>query len=207
MCRRGALETGCIAAALLVTAAAWDDVEKLMNPSELETSSAVIKRLVVPVETLRNPQTELELSSFGVARRGTATIEDAYRQFLSLAASHQRVVLATDVDEMSFDEVTARLETLCIVDSDWSYSANTCLRRDVLAYMTCRYLGCRPGLLTSVFGMTRRYAHREMLYQKVIAPGAPATLVSGSELLSVATRVSRRVEPRRDVQLTSDEIH
>jgi hypothetical protein len=151
--------------------------------------------------------TESELSSYGIARRGTATVEDAYRQFLSLAASHGRVKLAGELDEMSFEDVAVQLESLCVVDPAWSYGPNTCLRRDVLAYMTCSYLGCRPGLLTSFCGMTRRYAHREMIYQKVIPPGAPATLVSGSELLSVATRLSRRVEPRRDIQLTSDEIH
>jgi hypothetical protein len=145
--------------------------------------------------------------SYGIARRGTATIEDAYRQFLSMAVSHGRVRVAGEVDEMSFEEVTSELESLCIVDSSWNYSPNTCLKRDILAYMTCSYLGCRPGLLTGALGMTRRYAHREMLYQRIIPPGAPATLVSGSELLSVATRVSRRVDQKRDVQLTKDEIH
>ena len=152
-------------------------------------------------------QAESEMSSYDVARRGTATVRDAFRQFLALAVQHGRVKLAAEVDEMSFDEVTKQLQSLCIIDPDWSFAPNTCLRRDVLAYMTCSYLGCRPGLLTSLCGMTRRYAHREMVYQRVIAPGPPATLVSGSELLSVATRVSRRVDLRRDVQLTSDEIH
>jgi hypothetical protein len=149
---------------------------------------------------------ERSMSSYDVARRGTATVGDAYRLFLSMASSHGRVTLPSDVDELSFEQVAIELRRLCIIDSTWCYEPQTCLRRDVLAYMTCCYLGCKPGLLTSYFGMTRRYAHREMLYRKMIAPGAPATLVSGSELLSVATRVSRRLETR-DVQLTSDEIH
>jgi hypothetical protein len=153
-------------------------------------------------------RTESELPSFGVARRGTATVEDAYRQFLSLAANQKRVDLSGEMDDLSFEQVKAHLEALCIIDPDWCYGPKTCLRRDVLAYMSCSYLGCRPGLLTGMFGMTRRYAHREMLYQRIIPPGAPATLVSGSELLSVATRIGRRVQPQqRDVQLTSDEIH
>jgi hypothetical protein len=68
-------------------------------------------------------------------------------------------------------------------------------------------MGCRPGLVTGVFGMTRRYAHREMLYRQIIAPGAPGTLVSGSELLSVAGRVAKRTNPRHEVKLTAGEIH
>src|SRR5262245_52880218 len=100
---------------------------------------------------------ERELPSYGVSRRGTATVEDAYRQFLTMAASHGRVKLTGEVDEMSFDEVTAQLEALCTIDPSWRYAPNACLRRDVLAYMTCSYVGCRPGVLTSVCGMTRRY--------------------------------------------------
>lgn len=152
-------------------------------------------------------QAESESAGFGVARRGTATVEDAYRLFLTMASNHGRVELKGEVEDLSFDEVTTHLEALGIIDSEWSFTPQTCLRRDVLAYMCCSSLGCRPGILTGAFGMTRRYAHREMLYRKIIPPGAPGTLVSGSELLSVATRVSRRIEPRRDVQLRDDQIH
>ena len=152
-------------------------------------------------------QDESEMRSFDTSRRGTATVEDAYRVFLELAATHGRVKLDRDVDALSFEEVTAQLEALSIIDTDWGFTANTCLRRDAMAYMACSILGCRPGLLTGMLGMTRRYAHREMLYQKIIPPGAPAMLVSGSELLSVATRVTRRIEPRRDVQLKDNQIH
>ena len=73
--------------------------------------------------------------------------------------------------------------------------------------MSASYIGCRPGVITGLCGMTRRYAHREMLYRGIIAAGAPNTLVSGSELLSVATRVARRVEPHRNVILNDNEIH
>jgi hypothetical protein len=148
-----------------------------------------------------------ESASYDMARRGAATVQDAYRTFITLAESQGRVKLDRNVDEMSFDEITAQLEALCLIDADWHYSAETCLRRDVMAYMACSYLGCRPGVLTGLMGMTRRYAQREMLYQRVIGPGAPATVVSGSELLSVATRVSRRAKPNRDVKLNDNEIH
>ena len=150
---------------------------------------------------------EPETGSLGIARRGTATVEDAYRVFAEMAEGHGRLKPSGDVANLSFQDITAELESIGVVDPDWGYSANSCLRRDVLAYMSCSYLGWRPGLLTGVCGMTRRYAHREMLYRGIIPPGAPGTLVSGSEVLSVATRVSRRVRPQSGVQLTPDEIH
>jgi len=173
---------GCIATLLAVLSVAWDQPQ---TPAHGESES----------------------SSYSAARRGTATVDDAYRVFLTMASNHGRVKLNGEVEELSFEEVTAHLEALCIIDSEWSYSPETCLRRDVLAYMCCSYLGYRPGVLTGAFGMTRRYAHREMLYRKIIPPGTPGTMVSGSELLSVATRVSRRVDPKRDVQLKDNQIH
>jgi hypothetical protein len=173
---------GCVATLLAAVSLAWDQPQ---TPVQVETESP----------------------SYGVARRGTATVEDAYRVFLTLASNHKRVEVKGEVEDLSFGEVTSHLEALCIIDPDWSYSSETCLRRDVLAYMCCSYLGYRPGLLTGAFGMTRRYAHREMLYRRIIPPGTPGTLVSGSELLSVATRVSRRIDPKRDVQLKDNQIH
>ncbi len=178
------MRNACTGILLVACCVAWD--------AEKQASS-----------TLKEP----EQSGIATARRGTATVEEAYRQFLALAVNQNRADLKQDLNGMSFEEVSAQLEALSVIDPEWSYTPQTCLRRDVLAYMCASYLGCRPGLLTSVCGMTRRYAHREMLYRQIIAPGAPATLVTGSELLSVLTRVSRLVEPRRDVQLTDDEIH
>jgi hypothetical protein len=152
-------------------------------------------------------ESQSEPLAFGLARRGTATVEDAYRLFLTMAVGHNRVKLKGPVSALGFDEVAAQLESMCVIDSAWCYAADSCLRRDVLAYMCASYMGCRPGLITSTFGMTRRYAHREMMYQRVIPSGPPGTFVTGSELLAVVTRVERRVEPKRDVQLTDDEIH
>ena len=183
MRRKARLSTICVGALALVSAA-WT------QPPSAKQDDA-----------------EREAPGVGVARRGTATVEDAYRQFLSLAVTHGRVQLKQDEDELSFDEVAAQLEALGIIDCNWSFAAQTCLTRDVLAYMSASYLGCRPGLITGVFGMTRRYAHREMVYRGIVRPGAPGTFVSGSELLSVATRVSRRVEAHRDVKLNDSEIH
>lgn len=148
-----------------------------------------------------------EPHGYDLARRGVATLEDAYRQFLSLAVSQERIKLESSVRDMSFAEVTAQLEELCLIDSGWDYRPDYCLRRDVLAYMCTTYMKCRTGLFTSLCGVTRRYAHREMLYRGVVARGAPNSYVSGAELLSVITRVAQLTETRPEPTLTEDEIH
>jgi len=144
---------------------------------------------------------------FAVARRGTATFEDACRLFLIMAVRHGRVKTDKDPEQMDFSDVVAEMLGLSLISPRWCLIADTPLRRDVLAYMAARYLGCRPGLFTSLFGMTRRYAHREMVYREIIAPGPPGTYVSGPELLSVISRIERRVQRHGDIKLTDDEIH
>ena len=111
------------------------------------------------------------------------------------------------VEQRTFDELRLDMLQLCLIPEKWNYCGDECLRRDLLAFMAAKYLGCRPGLLTGLFGMTRRYAHREMQFRKIVAPGSPKTIVTGSELLSVVTRIAICTQPHQNVELTPDEIH
>ena len=157
----------------------------------------------------QEPQTSAavpEPLSYGLARKGAATVEDAYRLFVGLAADQGRITPQSSAKEMSFDELTLQLESLRVIDPSWKYGPTTCLRRDVLAYLCASYMGCRPGLLTGLCGMTRRYAHREMLHQGVMGPGTPNMIVSGSELLAIVGVVSERTNPKPEVTLTEDAI-
>ncbi len=171
------------------------------------SATAAAQEAEKPAADQPKPDQSSQPFAFGLSRKGTATVEDAYRLFLTMAVGHRRVELHESVRKLSYEQVSAQLELLCVIDGEWGFEPQTCLRRDVLAYMCAAYMGCRPGLITGVCGMTRRYAHREMAYQRIVPPGAPGTLVSGPELLSVLTRVERRMQSRRDVQLTDDEIH
>ena len=142
-----------------------------------------------------------------IARERAATVEDGYRLFLMLARDQQRVDADLDVESMTFGELREHLTALRLISSRWNYGPEECLRRDVVAYMSASYLGIRPGLLTGMFGMTRRYAHREMQFRNVVVAGSPKSVVSGSELLSVLTRISICTEPHQTVTLDDNEIH
>ena len=178
-----------------------------MRQPTLSPICAVLLLVLAP--GLLKAQDEPEPFTYAIARKGTTTIEDAYRVFVATAVEQGRVKLDGErtTQQLTFEELAANLQAISVINPSWTYAPDQRLRRDVLAYMAASYMGARPGLLTGVFGMTRRYAHREMLYRQVIAPGAPGTFVSGSELLSVAGRVARRTGPHRDVTLTEDEIH
>jgi hypothetical protein len=144
--------------------------------------------------------------TYQIARRGTATWQDAFRMFLVLAADQQRIKPSAEATEIGFEQLASHLRVLGVIDPTWSCAPETHLRRDVLAYMCSSYMGCRAGLLTGVCGRTRRYAHRDMVYRGIIPPGPPGTLVSGPELLAVITRVEEATSDREDVKLKEDEI-
>jgi hypothetical protein len=177
---------------------------------EVMRHATVILALTVIVTICSAGQPQQAPSSappgYATARRGIATLDDAYRQFLSLAVNQERIKLDRKVRELDFTEVSIKLEELGIIDGRWCYDREMCLRRDVLAYMCASYMGCRTGLFTSLCGMTRRYAHREMLYRGIIAPGTPNSYVSGTELLAIVGRVAEITETQPDPELTSEEI-
>ena len=176
-----------------------------MKQRTLSTTCFVVS--LVLAAGVSRAQEEPEPFAYAIARKGTTTIEDAYRVFVAMAVEQGRVKLTGELAAMTFEDLAANLQAISVINPNWNYAPDQQLRRDVLAYMCASYMGVRPGLVTGVFGMTRRYAHREMLYRQVIASGAPGTFVSGSELLSVAGRVARRTGPHRDPKLTEDEIH
>ncbi len=145
--------------------------------------------------------------TFDVARHGTATVEDGYRVFAMLAQEQGRLTNEFPAERMTFAELQSSLDRIGLSESNGRCRAGDALRRDVVAYMSVQYLGIRPGLLNGLFGVTRRYAYREMQHRELMVAGNPKTIVSGSELLSVVTRVALHSQPDGDVSLTQDEIH
>lgn len=135
-------------------------------------------------------------ASVAVARKPRATVIDGYRAMARLARQHGRIDGRLDVDRMRFAELRTTLVGEGVIDDGWGFTPMAGLERDVLAYMAASYLDIRPGLLTSIFGMTRRYSYREMQHRGMMVQGQPRQIVSGSELLSVLTRVASEVDRR-----------
>jgi len=131
-----------------------------------------------------------------IARQRRATIKDGYLVVALLAQQDGRIDADARIETMSFSGLRRRLVAEGIVAESWSFDPAAGLERDVLAYMAASYLDIRPGLLTSLFGMTRRYAYREMQFRSLMVQGQPRQVVSGSELLSVMTRVAAEVDLR-----------
>jgi len=65
------------------------------------------------------------------------------------------------------------------------------LRKGVLAYMFCKALGIKGGIIPRVFGLNQRYAIKELGYEGVLYPGDVDDIISGRELVALFTGLSR----------------
>ncbi len=146
-------------------------------------------------EPRSEPDTQLPIS-VSIARKPRATVDDGYRLVARMARAHGRIDARTDVDGMSFSNLRALLLDEGLVSDSWTFDPAAGLERDLLAYISASYLDIKPGLLTSIFGMTRRYAYREMQHRGLMVQGQPRQIVSGSELLSVLTRIATEIDRR-----------
>lgn len=64
------------------------------------------------------------------------------------------------------------------------------LEKGVAAYMFCRALKIKGGLWLRLFGITERYALRELVFQCIMFPGNTRDIVSGKELVFIVTQAA-----------------
>ena len=133
-----------------------------------------------------------------LSRQGTATVADGYRVFVMLAQQHGQIDSDVAAVDMEFGQLQQTMIAAGWISRSWCFHSSAGLERDVLAYMAASYLDVRPGLLTSLLGMTRRYAYREMQFRRFMKSGQPHQIVSGAELLSVMTRMAIEVSDDSD---------
>lgn len=66
------------------------------------------------------------------------------------------------------------------------------LRRGLAAYMFHRALRIQGGIAWHLFGPTERYALKELVFRGVMAHGHVNDLISGEELVQIASQVAQR---------------
>jgi hypothetical protein len=98
-------------------------------------------------------------------------------------ASRLAVGLAKDAPA----EGDARQEAvgLGLLDPAWELSDAGPVDKGTVAYMLVKALGIKGGLTMSVFGPSRRYAFRELVFLRIMKGGTPGELMTGRELIDV----------------------
>ncbi len=64
------------------------------------------------------------------------------------------------------------------------------LRKGLTAYMFCKALDIKGGVLLRLLGMSERYTLKELVYQGMMSSGNVKDIVSGEELVSILNRAS-----------------
>lgn len=59
------------------------------------------------------------------------------------------------------------------------------LRKGLAAYIFCKALDIKGGVILRLFGVSQRYALNELVYQGFMSAGNPRDIVSGEELVSI----------------------
>ncbi len=118
-----------------------------------------------------------------LAKKKAATVEDGYRAICILKADKN--------EEMKFEERRDYLVKEGIVPESWSLQPQTELTKGKLAYLVCKALEIKGGVIMRVFGVSERYALRELAYLRIMPQKSAHFFVSGTELLAVLSRAAR----------------
>lgn len=152
-------------------------------------------------------------AAYTLAGKGTVTLDEALPgvHYIVIRLTPEGRARAHAVDgprfEADFNKVCTDLEHLGIIPSSWRTQRRAYLTRGKLAYMVCSILKIRPGLLTGLFGMSERYALRELSHRELMAGGPTSAYVTGAELVSVLSRVSMRLAKVAEPTIEESEYH
>ncbi|MDQ7779612.1 MAG: hypothetical protein RDV41_07865 [Planctomycetota bacterium] len=118
-----------------------------------------------------------------LAKKQAATLDDGYRAICILRAGKD--------DGAKFEDLRALLVKDGIAPDSWPAEPQTELTKGKLALMICKALDIKGGVIARIFGMTERYALRELAYIGIMPQKSGHFFVSGTELLSVLSRAAR----------------
>ena len=84
-------------------------------------------------------------------------------------------------------DARAEAAGLGLIDPAWDLADAAPVTKGTVAYMLCRALNIKGGVTIAIFGLSRRYAFRELIFLKIMKGGADSEFVTGRELLDVLT--------------------
>ena len=117
-----------------------------------------------------------------IFEKDRATYGDACRAILStIKGEHTDADFASNVGEL-----TGR----SVVQADWGLQETSLLTKGTLAYMVCKALDLQGGATMRLFGISRRYALREVVHRRLMERGTVDEYVTGRELIDVITNVA-----------------
>jgi len=95
---------------------------------------------------------------------------------------------------VNFEQRLAGLEVKGLARADWRLQAEEPVTKGTLAYMLCRTLDIKGGVLMHLLP-SRRYAYREAIYYELMERGSEYEPLTGPEAVGVLGRAARMSQP------------
>lgn len=93
-------------------------------------------------------------------------------------------------EDLSFEDRINQLKEDGIVPSSWERESEDPLTRGELAYMFYRSMDLEGGVVIRIFGVSRRYAYKELHFRRIMTEGMQSRRIDGEELISVLRAAS-----------------
>jgi len=144
---------------------------------------------------------DVEFQSY-LATAPLVTVDEAYRAVLILADGEDT--------SKSFEERREKLESRGIARPSWHLSPEAIIDRGTLAWMICKICHIYGGVDLLVFGTLgvgdRRYAMRELIYEKIMDEGSAYWYVQGDELVAVLAKADEFMRKTKVYDSTINEL-
>ena len=153
--------------------------EKRKNLAPSESYLLEIKEVSPPVTHSDQDSYFSELLT-----KRVATLSDAYRVLIVLTGKDiQFLDLESQFDFLSKEGVIPKS-----IGTEPAYEKS--LRKGTAAYMFAKTMDIKGGVILRFFGMSERYAFKELVYEEVMFPGNVNDVMSGPELILTLTRAA-----------------
>lgn len=144
---------------------------------------------------------DIEFQSY-LAGAPLVTVDEAFRAILILADGQDTC--------KTFEERREKLESRGIARPGWKLNPEAIIDRGTLAYMTCKICHIYGGVDMLVFGNLgvgdRRYAMRELIYEKIMDEGSAYWYVRGDEIVAVLAKADEFMRKTKVYESTVNEL-
>ncbi|GEM_PF-1240074 len=170
-----------------------------MRPLSQMVTVVIVGVLVCSCQTNMDVERKIEPGSGALASESRNSASLAYRLSSQTWCSNDEacsmVLLLIDGEDryQSFVDRRIALDAKGVANASWDIEADEPVTKGTLAYMLCRALGLKGGVMLRLIS-SRRYAYREALHYGLMAKGSAREPLTGPEAVGIIGRAARMKE-------------
>jgi hypothetical protein len=152
-----------------------------------------------PSEVAPKETTEIVAASAEAATK-TAYFRELIEKKVTFNSDLAKIIvifMGTEEECLDFDSQAVFLKENGLLPQGMDFKEYTPLEKGLAAYIFCKALGIKGGIMPRILGLSQRYAVKELAYEGIMAYGNIHELVSGKELIIALTQAAKYKLKRR----------